>query len=143
MPYETSFSPEIVLYYPAPTVKENGDEDSIPDIYIPCYFLFGCKEFTDYTRIGSNKRKTPEHKQAKHTKHPHSLEWHNSTITIVFPSTYALRLSVLIFSILYAFVTPVECQITCKHFNKPYSALGRCLNLKVKAKMIHNFNFNF
>ena len=31
--------------------------------------------------------KTPEHNQAKHTKHPHSLEWHNSTITIVFPST--------------------------------------------------------
>ena len=23
--------------------------------------------------------KTPEHNQAKHTKHPHSLEWHNST----------------------------------------------------------------
>ena len=40
-----------------------------------------------YTRIGSNKGKTPEHNQAKHTKHPHSLEWHNSTITIVFPST--------------------------------------------------------
>ena len=40
-----------------------------------------------YTRIGSNKGKTPEHKQAKHTKHPHSLERHNSTITIVFPST--------------------------------------------------------
>ena len=28
-----------------------------------------------YTRIGSNKGKTPEHKQAKHTKHPHSVEW--------------------------------------------------------------------
>ena len=41
-----------------------------------------------YTRIGSNKGKTPEHNQAKHTKHPHSLEWHNSTITIVFPSTH-------------------------------------------------------
>ena len=27
-----------------------------------------------YTRIGSNKGKTPEHNQAKHTKHPHSLE---------------------------------------------------------------------
>ena len=40
-----------------------------------------------YTRIGSNKGKTPEHNQVKHTKHPHSLEWHNSTITIVFPST--------------------------------------------------------
>ena len=40
-----------------------------------------------YIRIGSNKGKTPEHNQAKHTKHPHSLEWHNSTITIVFPST--------------------------------------------------------
>ena len=35
-----------------------------------------------YTRMGSNKGKTPEHKQAKHTKPPHSLEWHNSTITI-------------------------------------------------------------
>ena len=35
---------------------------------------------TVYTRIGSNKGKTPEHNQAKHTKHPHSLEWHNSTI---------------------------------------------------------------
>ena len=41
-----------------------------------------------YTRIGSNKGKSPEHNQAKHTKHPHSLEWHNSTITIVFPSTF-------------------------------------------------------
>ena len=41
----------------------------------------------DYTRIGSNKGKTPEHNQAKHTKHPHSLEWHNSAITIIFPST--------------------------------------------------------
>ena len=39
------------------------------------------------TRIGSNKGKTPEHNQAKHTKHPHSLEWHNSTITVVLPST--------------------------------------------------------
>ena len=37
----------------------------------------------DYTRIGSNKGKTPEHNQAKHTKHPHSLEWHNSAITII------------------------------------------------------------
>ena len=32
--------------------------------------------------------KTPEHNQAKHTKHPQSLEWHNSTIMIVFPSTH-------------------------------------------------------
>ena len=43
-------------------------------------------ETLDYTRKGSNKGKTPEHHQAKHTKHPHSLEWHNSTITIIFPS---------------------------------------------------------
>ena len=49
----------------------------------------------DYTRIGSNKGKTPEHNQAKHTKHPHSLEWHNSTITIVFPSTLRNTLVVM------------------------------------------------
>ena len=36
-----------------------------------CYNSFDA----DYTRIGSNKGKTPEHNQAKHTKHPHSLEW--------------------------------------------------------------------
>ena len=24
--------------------------------------------------------KSPEHNKAKHTKHPHSLEWHNGTI---------------------------------------------------------------
>ena len=41
-----------------------------------------------YTVIGSIKGKTPEHNQAKQTKHPHSLEWNNSTITIVFPSTH-------------------------------------------------------
>ena len=39
--------------------------------------------------------KTPEHNQAKHTKHPHSLEWHNSTITIVFPSTLRNTLVVM------------------------------------------------
>ena len=49
----------------------------------------------DYTRIGSNKGKTPEHNQAKNTKHPHSLEWHNSTITIVFPSTLRNTMSTL------------------------------------------------
>ena len=40
--------------------------------------------FLFYTRIGSKTSR--EHSHAKHTKHPHSLEWHNSTITIVFPS---------------------------------------------------------
>ena len=49
-----------------------------------------------YTRIGSNKGKTPEHKQAKHTKHPHSLEWHNSTITIILKGSP------------YKFVTPLK-----------------------------------
>ena len=54
--------------------------------YISAIFcIVPCFRYT--TRIGSNKGKTPEHNQAKHTKHPHSLEWHNSTITIVFPST--------------------------------------------------------
>ena len=48
-----------------------------------------------YTRMGSNKGKTPEHKQAKHTKPPHSLEWHNSTITIIFPSTLRNTLVVM------------------------------------------------
>ena len=38
--------------------------------------LQGCNKI--YTRIGSNKGKTPEHNQAKHKKHPHSLEWHNA-----------------------------------------------------------------
>ena len=50
-----------------------------------------------YTRIGSNKGKTPEHNQAKHTKHPHSLVWHNSTITTVFPSTLRNTLVATIF----------------------------------------------
>ena len=50
----------------------------------------------DYTRIGSDKGKTPEHNQAKHTKHPHSLEWHNSAITIIFPSTLRNTLVVMV-----------------------------------------------
>ena len=36
-----------------------------------------------YTRIGSNKGKTPEHNQAKHTKHPHSLEFFRSTLIVL------------------------------------------------------------
>ena len=31
--------------------------------------------------------KSPEHNQASHAKHPHSLEWHNSTMMKIFPST--------------------------------------------------------
>ena len=59
-----------------------------------CIRMQACKNMY-YTRIGSNKGKTPEHNQAKHTKHPHSLEWHNSTITIVFPSTLRNTLVVM------------------------------------------------
>ena len=48
--------------------------------------------YTSYTRIGSNKGKTPEHNQAKHTKHPHSLEWHNSIIHTLFAAVQYLVL---------------------------------------------------
>ena len=44
------------------------------------------------TRIGSNKGKSPEHNQAKHTKHPHSLEWHNSIIHTLFAAVQYLVL---------------------------------------------------
>ena len=61
-----------------------------------------------YTRIGSNKGKTPEHNEAKPTKHPHSLEWHNSTITIVFPST--LR-NTLVVMTKHTATTPTKAQL--------------------------------
>ena len=54
-------------------------ECQTPQMHLNC----SCVCIVDYTRIGSNKGKTPEHNQAKHTKHPHSLEWHNSAITII------------------------------------------------------------
>ena len=44
----------------------------------PCALQFTTKFGLCYT---GTRGKTPEHNQAKHTKHPHSLEWHNSTIT--------------------------------------------------------------
>ena len=64
--------------------------------FFPCYFLLGCNRLYIYVvcYIGT-RGKTPEHNQAKHTKHPHSLEWHNSTITIVFPSTLRNTLVVM------------------------------------------------
>ena len=55
-----------------------------PYVYV-CMYMYMYTYMQHYTRIGSNKGKPPEHNQAKHTKHPHSLEWHNSTITIAFP----------------------------------------------------------
>ena len=45
--------------------------------------------------IPSNFTSVYTHNQAKHTQHPHSLEWHNGTITIVFPSTLRNTLVVM------------------------------------------------
>ena len=63
-----------------------------------------------YTRMGSNKGKTPEHKQAKHTKPPHSLEWHNSTITIIFPSTLLVAVTLKEYDLLPGGMTSSKLQ---------------------------------
>ena len=36
--------------------------------------------------------KSPKHNHALHTRHPHSLEWHNSTIAKSFPAHFAMLL---------------------------------------------------